>query len=266
MPITQDYAQHLKRKNLQENSIASYISDIQLFIRWRETNAPLGTFSTEIVNQYLKTASFTRSPETMKRKEVSLANFIKWVNENEKSSNTYTNNSIGKYLTVLALIIVCMQILLPTQNNLEDGTVLSDSIDNPLSANTSVVETSTNFNNVKIPIAVSGYEISPDVSAYYPSSEKSMVLALQDESAVDDENQHSVVLSPVGGTELIEAGNLHTIIYSSSIKQNSIITVTPTASTNGQTLYIKDQKEGIAVIAIDQAIDKPLPFNWIVLQ
>lgn len=96
MPITDSYAQHLKRKGLQVNSINSYVSDVQLFTKWKDTNSPLAPYNETMVKQYLTTASFTRSPETIKRKDVSLMNFIKWENE-VYSSPLYTNNSISKF-------------------------------------------------------------------------------------------------------------------------------------------------------------------------
>lgn len=249
MPITQDYAQHLKRKSLQENSIASYLSDLQLFMKWKETNAPLAPFSIEMVKQYLKTASFTRSAETMKRKEVSLTNFVKWINDDEKNSNIYTNNSIGKYgkyLTGLALTIVCIQIALSPQHKSANDIVFSENI--------SIAPAHTNFEDVNIPIAVSGYEIETDDV----SSPTSVVLSLHDDAlSVDTLN---------AGKAYIPKGDTFTLIVSDSIKDNSIITVTPTSPTGGQTLYIHSQQDGVAVIAIESSTDHDISFNWNVVQ
>jgi hypothetical protein len=243
MSITATYARHLKRKKLQENSISSYLSDVQLFLNWSETNAPLMPISLKMVDQYLRTASFTRSKETMKRKQVSLTHFVEWMQTtaNPTGDTITSSKAFQKYrklsVSALALLLVSIQIVSasPT-SNIENIEV--ESIDNPFANSKEVSTANDNFTNVNqdIPIAVSGYEISPALEQ--PSSSMNVVLSLHDDAASSSEDEGQVMLSPLGGTETIERGNNYTIIVSHTIREHSIITFTPTGPTNGQALYI----------------------------
>lgn len=261
MDITANYAQHLRSENLQENSIRSYLSDVHQFLQWKEMFAPKAEISNNLIDQYIRTYSFTRSSHTTRRKLTGLTKFYNWFSSTTPS-NTKVSLKGKSYLSYAGAFLV---VTLSLAGNLSTPTVTQHyNIDTnyqdlnqkaPSSISTQMPDELPKINK-PIDIAVSGYELN--TMGRDNSSE--VILALH------EENQEEVMqemATAFGGTEQIEKLNTYTIILHNSLRKNSIITVTPTAATNGQALYIESQGDGYAVVAIEEPINSPIPFNWL---
>lgn len=266
MDITAQYAQKLNKDNLQKNTINSYISDVRLFLSWKEKFAPTTPLEESLLIQYLKTSSFTRSKYTMRRKEISLTKFINWVSGNSidhDTSNRKAKIDKTKYaLSASALILLLIQIIsVPTTADTETINHLSEytTLDTKFQNENVNVESPIDISVDGVEIAVSGYEIQT------PLSDPADVVLTLESNYEQSEESRLESLSPSGGSQQIEEGSTYTIILDDSINSESIITVTPTTSTNGNNLYIQSQGNGFAIVAIDKSIDRPLSFNWIAI-
>src|SRR3989344_5045358 len=81
MDITAKYAHYLYGNNLTNTSIKNYLSDINQYLLWKDKFAPNQLISEELIQQYLRTSSLTRSIYTIRRKEVSLNKFLDWIKQ-----------------------------------------------------------------------------------------------------------------------------------------------------------------------------------------
>jgi hypothetical protein len=258
MDITARYAQQLHKDKLQENTINSYLSDVRQFIVWKDMFSPNSKVDEALLSQYLKTSSFTRSKFTMRRKEISLKKFLQWTN-----TNSARPRSKPKYLASSTALILLLLLPLAVQTNLSSlsyDNLEYASINKDYATTAVTTESPIDISVEGVEVAVSGYEIQAPIQD--PSAE--VVLSLQNN--LEEERSDTLEsLSPTGGTEQIKQGASYTIIYNDSIDADSLITVTATAPSHGETLFIQSQGEGYAVVAIESPIDSPLPFNWIAI-
>jgi hypothetical protein len=257
MDITARYAQQLHKDKLQENTINSYISDVRQFMVWKDMFSPNSRVDEALLSQYLKTSSFTRSKFTMRRKEISLKKFLQWTNTNSARSK-----SKPKYLaSSTALILLLLPLALQTNfSSLSYDNLEYASINKDYATTAVTTESPIDISVEGVEVAVSGYEIQAPIQ----DSSAEVVLSLQNN--LEEESPDTLEsLSPIGGTEQIKQGASYTIIYNDSIDADSLIIVTATAPSHGETLFIQSQGEGYAVVAIERPIDSPLPFNWIAI-
>lgn len=270
MDITTVYAQHLFRRNMRDNTIKNYLSDVRQFLKWKELSAPNASITDDLIDQYLKGSSFTKSVFTTRRKQASLKKFAQWINNQSASSNLDTiisKQSRRVYSIVISLILLLLPFAVSTSsiNTLSNSQHLDIVDDHSSDMESSVTETKLTMERPidltveGVQIAVSGYEIQNPI--HEPTD---VLLSLQgnNEREVDKVD----TLSPTGGTSKIESGKTYSVILDESINQNTLVTVTPTAPTYGQTLFVKSLGDGFAVIAIEQPLESDIPFNWIAIK
>lgn len=257
---------HLELLNLNKKTVRNYKSDFNHFLEWLRSNN-IHELNSERIRDYLNFLRTTNTPtKTINRRLTTLRHYAKYLRKYnitdydlaENIQNFGTNTSSGDFtkqkqavpilISVAIAILLILQVIITDEPRSPWDPILASSPDHKLSEEIKITD-QPSFKNKKQEFTIYLKDNASGKPVKLTDAEKQILLNSDPE------------IKKSGKATLYKNQN-STIIYSEAVTADSLIHLTPTSSTNNQTLYIDIQKEGYFIVRTAHSADFDISFNW----
>jgi len=253
---------HLKSLDLSNKTLRNYKSDFNHFLDWLKQNN-IYSFNTKDIKNYLKHLRSLDTPtKTINRRLTTLRHYAKFLQQNNIVNQDLTENiqNIGTarsypkqkqtmpiLITTAIAILLILQVVVADQPPSPWDPVLANSSDHQISENIKIAD-QPSFENTK------------EVTIYLKDETTGKPIKL---SEIDKKMLlNSDTQMKKTGKAILPKNQDSTIIYTKAATSDCLIHLTPTSSTNNQTLYLETQDSGYFIVKTDQPVNSDVSFNW----
>lgn len=267
-----DFSNKLLSDNLGAKTVVNYRSDARSFLEWlKKEGADISTVQDWQIKKYLLEIKADISEATLKRKISSIRRLLEWYWETNKvqSKINYSDNvvldgrrnrtSLPGIVVLTVAVLMIIQVF--TREKIESPwpDVVAGNNDSKISiGEISSIGQNDGFDEATMKVVVDGIQTqeTDDEATLMLSAAK---VAATEKRLVELESQ---LEGDSYGFAKIEAKRNEVLVRNAYVTPYSYIYITPTSSTENQTLYIGEQGPGYFIVKIDQALDNEIGFNW----
>jgi len=268
------FSNKLLSDNLGLKTVVNYKSDARSFLNWlKKEGADISSVQDWQIRKYLLEIKVDISESTLKRKISSIRRLLEWYWATNMVQTKIHHSGNNPVLTehhrqtslpgmVVLTVAVLMIIQVFTRERIESPwpDVVAGNNDRKVSiGEMSSIGRNDGFDEAAVKVEVDGIQtqkMDDNETTLLLSATK---MAATEERLVELESQ---LENDAYGFAKIEGKRNEVLVHDAYVTPYSYIYITPTSSTENQTLYIDEQGPGYFIVRVDRALDNEIGFNW----